>query len=312
MNPIVASVEVRRIARLSPSFVRVWLGDADPTDSQLADSELAQFGVDGPLYDQRIKLVFPRGDGTLPDLAGASWWQQLSELPEEERSPVRTYTVRDVVGSGADTLVIVDFVVHPGAHGPGSDWASQAAVGDRIVLVGPRRGAAFGGIEFAPGDATRVVLAGDETAVPAIAAILSMLPAHSCGAAFLEVPVDADVQELIAPSGMTVCWLPRNGASPGALMHAAVLAHLGTGDIAPVDVPDAEVDPTMWETPIYSSSGEAVAVAGTALHSDVFAWIAGESKAVTGLRRALVNRVGLDRSRVAFMGYWRIGVAMRG
>jgi NADPH-dependent ferric siderophore reductase len=42
-----------------------------------------------------------------------------------------------------------------------------------------------------------------------------------------------------------------------------------------------------------------------------YAWIAGESTVVTGLRRHLVNELGLDRGRVAFMGYWRRGVAMR-
>jgi NADPH-dependent ferric siderophore reductase len=44
----------------------------------------------------------------------------------------------------------------------------------------------------------------------------------------------------------------------------------------------------------------------------LYAWIAGESKVVTGLRRALVSDLGLNRSQVAFMGYWRRGVPMRG
>ena len=32
---------------------------------------------------------------------------------------------------------------------------------------------------------------------------------------------------------------------------------------------------------------------------------------VTGLRRHLVKELGVDRSQVAFMGYWRRGVAMK-
>ncbi len=32
---------------------------------------------------------------------------------------------------------------------------------------------------------------------------------------------------------------------------------------------------------------------------------------VTSLRRLLVTRLGMDRRQVAFMGYWRRGVAMR-
>ncbi len=43
----------------------------------------------------------------------------------------------------------------------------------------------------------------------------------------------------------------------------------------------------------------------------LYAWIAGESKVVTGLRRHLVNELHIDRSQVAFMGYWRRGVAMK-
>ncbi len=43
----------------------------------------------------------------------------------------------------------------------------------------------------------------------------------------------------------------------------------------------------------------------------VYAWIAGESAMVTSLRRYLVKELGMDRSQVAFMGYWRRGVAMR-
>ncbi|MGA8255779.1 MAG: SIP domain-containing protein, partial [Nocardioides sp.] len=39
--------------------------------------------------------------------------------------------------------------------------------------------------------------------------------------------------------------------------------------------------------------------------------IAGESQVVTGLRRALVTGLGIDRHQVAFMGYWRVGVAMK-
>ena len=71
-----------------------------------------------------------------------------------------------------------------------------------------------------------------------------------------------------------------------------------------------EVDPDLWETPFYSSSGEEVPGDVTGL-GGTYAWIAGESKVVTGLRRHLVKELGFDRSQVAFMGYWRRGVAMK-
>ena len=296
MSPLLATVEVCRKERLSPSYVRV----------ELSAPELAEFGVDGPLYDQRIKLLLP-GPGGLPALGADTWWSDWCALPDEARGHVRTYTVREVRGSGERTRLVVDFVLHPGAHGPGSSWAAGARVGDRIMVIGPRRGAAFGGIEFVPGDAERLLLAGDETAVPAIAAILSLLPADARGAAFLEVPVGRDVQPLAAPRGVEVNWLPRAGGALGTRLSAAVLAHLGGGE--PPAVGDDEVDPDLWETPSYSSSGEPL----TAGERDgLYAWVAGESRVVTGLRRALVSDLGLNRSQVAFMGYWREGVAMRG
>ena len=116
------------------------------------------------------------------------------------------------------------------------------------------------------------------------------------------------------PEGVEVVWLARDEEPHGARLHAAVLEHLGVGS-APVEEPE-EVDPDLWETPTYSSSGEQVEVAAPpapVAHdlADLYAWIAGESGLVTGLRRVLVKDLGVDRRQVAFMGYWRRGVAMR-
>src|SRR6478609_11916996 len=105
---ILDEVEVVRVDRLSPAFVRFELGGAC----------LAEFGVDGPLYDQRIKLVFPGvPGGPVPSFGGAndSWWDNWLSRPEAERGHMRTYTVRDVVGEGEDTRLVVDIVVHEDA-----------------------------------------------------------------------------------------------------------------------------------------------------------------------------------------------------
>ncbi|WP_432478223.1 siderophore-interacting protein [Nocardioides sp. GXQ0305] len=300
---ILAEVEVVRVQRLSPTFVRVELGSP----------ALADFGVDGHLYDQRIKLVFPGESGRVPSFEGAdeSWYTSWLDIPAEERGHMRTYTVRDVVGEGTDTRLVVDLVLHldDGATGPGSRWAAAARPGDRLVVVAPRRGEFFGGIEFVPGGAQRLLLVADETAVPAVAAILEQLPAGARGTAFLEVPVTEDVLDLDAPVGMEVVWLPRDGAPLGEQLHAAVVAHLGAPPDRP-EVADDEIDPNVWETPTFSSSGEGIDDADTP-HGDLYAWIAGESGVVTGLRRHLVRDLGIDRGQVAFMGYWRRGVAMR-
>jgi NADPH-dependent ferric siderophore reductase len=307
---ILDEVEVRAVERLAPSFVRIELGGP----------ALAELGVEGPMYDQRIKLVFPNDAGDLPSFHGVddSWWDRWLQIPESERGHMRTYTVRAVRGAGAETRMVVDLVLHLAdeATGPGSAWAAQASVGDRLVTMAPRRGVPYGGIEFDPGTAKELLLVADETAVPAVCSILEDLGPGTRGVAFLEVPVSGDVAALAdqaAPPNLRVAWLPRDGAPLGSLLDREVRRHLGVGEGA-APVPDTEVDPDLWETPGYSSSGEDVDVPVVPVGHDLdglYAWIAGESKVVTGLRRLLVSELGMDRRQVAFMGYWRRGVAMR-
>ncbi len=305
---LLCEVEVVSVARPGPSFVRVELGGP----------ALADYGVDGPRWDQRIKLVLPDpATGGLTSVADAdeAWLSTWSLRPVTERGHLRTYTIRDVRGSGVGTTIVVDIVVHPDgdAVGPGSRWAVRAAPGDRLVMMAPRRGFAFGGIEFTPAPGAELLLVGDETAVPAVCAVLEQLPDSATGAAFLEVPEAGDVLDVRRPDGVSVTWLPRHGAPLGERLHAAVVAHLGTPGVV-VAVEPEEVDPDLWETPSYSSSGEEVAASSTGPGrrlGGLYAWIAGESTVVTGLRRHLVSGLGMDRSQVAFMGYWRRGVAMR-
>lgn len=139
---LLEQVEVTAVERLSPSFVRV----------ELASPALAHFGVDGPTYDQRIKLVFPPDGRPMPSFAGVdeSWMREWLTRPADERGHMRTYTLREVRGNGEDTRLVVDFVLHEHCSGPGSSWAARVRVGDRIVTLCPRAGQPFGGIEFVP------------------------------------------------------------------------------------------------------------------------------------------------------------------
>ena len=119
---ILDEVEVVRVDRLSPSFVRVELGGAC----------LADFGVDGPLYDQRIKLVFPHDAGAAAVVRGRRRLlvgHLAAAARVEERGHMRTYTVRDVRGAGADTRLVVDIVLHPTTtanRARARAWAAQA------------------------------------------------------------------------------------------------------------------------------------------------------------------------------------------
>lgn len=312
----VVPAEVGAVERISPSFVRVtFIGDGVDT-----------IGTPGHTFDQRVKLVFPGATGELPDLAdtGDDWYTAWLAVPKAQRGSMRTYSIRDLTIENGRTRIVIDFVLHlaEGATGPASLWASRAAVGDTLLLVGPRRGRLDGGgIEFDPGSGAPVLLAGDETAAPAIARILEDLAPTARGVAFIEIPDPRDALPIRAPEGVSVHWLARSGEAPGTALIPRVLDHLGvTGPPAPEP---SHVEELVWETPAYSGNGELDAEAEPQVQSfdaqpreeglaPTTYWIAGESLVVTTLRRHLVRDLGIPRTQVAFMGYWRIGVAMKG
>ncbi|WP_320068771.1 siderophore-interacting protein [Micromonospora sp. RTGN7] len=292
------AVEVRAVRRLSPSFLRVTFIGPD----------LDRFADNG--YDQRIKLVLPLPGGRgaqLPD--GADWHARWRALPEDQRCPVRTYTVRAVRPHLAE--VDIDLVLH-GDGGPASRWAHRVRPGDEAVILGPDAGylGEHGGIEFRPPATDRLLLAGDETAVPAICAILERLPLDARGRVLLEVPEPADALSVVTPADVEVSWLPRDGAPHGSRLVPAVAAATeklltrrapapagpsGRDSIADVDV-DRDF---LWEVP-----NPAVPAPGS-----LYAWLAGEAGMIRTLRRHLVAERGVDRRAVAFMGYWRLGRA---
>ncbi|MEV1329394.1 siderophore-interacting protein [Micromonospora costi] len=287
----VFAVEVRAVHRLSPSFVRVTFTGPD----------LDRFADNG--YDQRIKLALPlpdRQEVRLPD--GTDWYARWRALPERERPPIRTYTVRAVRPHLAE--VDVDLVLH-GDGGPATRWARRARPGDTIAIIGPDAGydGDHGGIEFRPPATARLLLAGDETAAPAIAGILERLPPDASGRALIEVPEAEDALPLATPPGVELTWLARGSGAYGSRLVPAVTAAAGDlidghGPVAAGPVPDVDVDTEiLWEVP-----AEVPPV-------PLYAWLAGEAAVIRALRRHLVSERGLDRRAVAFMGYWRLGRA---
>ena len=214
------AVTVARVRRLSPSFTRVTLVGPD----------LAEFGRAG--LDQRIKIVLPLADGRSPRLEDftGDWYAAWREQPESERHPFRTYSIRALRGDGADTELDVDFVLHgtgPSA-GPASRWVTTAQAGDALVLSGPNRAYAGPpvGLEFdPPAAAARLILAGDETAAPAVCAILESLRDGADVDAFLEVPTPDDALDVALPAGVRLTWLTR---TPGDRTAATPASGSGT------------------------------------------------------------------------------------
>ena len=318
-------VEVRQVRQIGANFQRITFGGPC----------LADFGVQGRQTDDlRIKVVLPSrtADGTalpLPDFdcSRSGWYQEWLQQDPALRGAMRTYTVRSARCSGPEPEIDVDFVLHfddSGVGGPASSWAAEAKPGDRVCIIGPNAAncttaEAYGGIEWRPGLARHVLLAGDETAVPAITAILEALPADVTGYALLEVPDAADIQPVHTASSVGVRWLPREGRPHGTLLEGAVRTAVALpGGALPLprtgrEPEDIDIDHAiLWETPqrldaaVLRQTANPEAPAGAL---PFYAWIAGEAAVVRGLRRYLVRDVGIDRKQVAFMGYWRQGRA---
>jgi NADPH-dependent ferric siderophore reductase len=200
----------------------------------------------------------------------------------------------------------VVFVDHSDG-GPAASWLAACEVGAEVVVVGPdaRSLDSAIGIDWHPGHATDVLLAGDETAAPAICSILESLPAGVRATAFIEVPGERDVLPVSTTGDVDLRWLPRDGRQVGAALEPAVRDWVsrhpdrvlaGLGD-APDALPDIDVDTQLlWDSPASATRG-------------FYAWLAGESAVIKSLRRFLVSETGVDRGSVAFMGYWRLGKA---
>jgi NADPH-dependent ferric siderophore reductase len=224
-------LEVLRVQPVTPRMIRVTLGGE------------ALRGFTSLGADDHVKVFFPR---------------------QGETDVSRDYTPRrfDAAAQELD----IDFVLH--AEGPASDWARQAAVGQKLVVGGPR------GSHVIASDFDWYLLAGDETAIPAIGRRLMELPAGVQAIVRIEVAEAEEAQNFVTSAALDIQWLSRGGAAAGdgALLQAALRA---------VSVP-----------------------AG-----DGYAWLACESHAARILRQILVGERGLNREWVKAAGYWKLGAA---
>lgn len=286
-------VSVASIQSLSPSFRRV----------TFAGDDLEWFATHAK--DQRVKILFPR-NGVVSELGNdGEWYSRWRALDHEERSPFRTYTVRAV--RPAVRELDIDFVWHgvDDHSGPAANWLAGAAVGDRVSIVGPdaRSIDSHIGMDWRPSGAREVLLAGDETAAPAICGILESLPDGVRAHAFIHVPTELDAVAIPVSASISVTWLARD-TDPRSLddvvrawlaSNRSAYAPALTRGAQQLEEIDVDVD-LLWDSP---EAGQ----------GDFYAWLAGEAGVIKGLRRLLVSEVGIDRSRVAFMGYWRRGKA---
>ncbi|MFF8658275.1 siderophore-interacting protein [Streptomyces huasconensis] len=206
-------VQVLRAEHLTPAMIRVAFGGPD----------LRRMASGG--RDQRIKIFLPHPGQDAPampatDTGDASdWYAAWCALDPSVRGIMRTYTTREL-RRDPDEL-IVDFAVHGAApspaDGPATSWARTARPGARIGVLAPveEENAAY---DFRPPqDTDWLLLAADESALPAVAAILETLPPALPTRVWIEVHDLADRQPLPTKADAEIHWLTREGTTPDAI-----------------------------------------------------------------------------------------------
>jgi NADPH-dependent ferric siderophore reductase len=239
----------------------VAVGDVTPSVRRVVLSgSPAAVAAAGPT----VNLLVPRVGDTAPRWPRVAKDGRIVWPDGAHGVSLRSYTARTQDRVAA--RVEIDFVLH--GDGPAAAWAATTTTGALLGVAGA------GSLGDRP--AGHLVLAGDETALPAISRILAAAPATSRGVALLEVAGAAEEQPLAAPDGVVVRWLHRGDSPPG---QGTVLADA----VAGLDRPEGD---------------------------DVFAWVAAESAAVRAIRADLRSRWGLGRAQHHAIGYWRRGRAM--
>ncbi|MCM2477813.1 siderophore-interacting protein [Rhizobium sp. CG5] len=218
--------------------------------------------------DMHVRLLIPP-KGRPPVWPGIHEDGRLAWPKGDDKIVVRIYTIRAVDVERGELWI--DFLQHPapGVATPGADFARDAEPGQTVALIGP------GGSDKPK--AARILLVGDESALPAIARIVAEAEPGTDLQAIIEVENEAEQQLLATRAKLDVRWLHRASYPPGA---TAMLADAAIEAIAPLD-------------------------------GDTFIWVAGEKKDVRAIKSVLKTRQH-DRKLKSVAWYWERGVAAPG
>ncbi len=241
-------VRVRRVEPLTPHLLRV----------TMAGPELAGLPVGLPTGNVRVLLPPDGADEVLLP----RWNGNEFLLPDGSRPTIRSYTPRRYDPEGPE--LDVDVVLHE--QGRVAAWAKAARPGDPVAVSGTGRG-----YPIDP-EARSFLLAGDESAIPAISVLLEVLPPDAAVRVAVEVSAPDARLDLPAHPGAAVSWedLPPDATRGDALFSAVAAAELA---------PDTRL------------------------------WVAGEAAAVQRIRRLLFQERGMPRSSAYVRGYWKSGRA---
>ncbi|NKN35958.1 siderophore-interacting protein [Agrobacterium sp. a22-2] len=217
--------------------------------------------------DMHVRLLVPP-KGRPPVWPGIREDGRLAWPKGEDKIVVRIYTIRAVDVERRELWI--DFLQHPapGVHTPGADFARDAQPGQTVALIGP------GGGDMPK--ASRILLVGDESALPAIARIAAEAEPGTRLQAIIEVEDEAEQQVLTTRGTLDVQWLHRANYPTGS---TGMLADEAINAIAP-------------------------------LEADTFIWVACEKKDVRTIKGVLKTR-NHDRKLKYVAWYWERGVAAR-
>jgi NADPH-dependent ferric siderophore reductase len=182
--------------------------------------------------------------------------------PSSDITPIwRAYTVRSV--DPANSTIAVEFVMHDG-DGPACRWARHARPGNVVGAAGP----SGGGLR----DAQWYLLAGDETALPAISRILESLDEAATARVVIEIGTSADIISFATRAAVETKWLYRDAAADDC-RHGLARA------IAGMEFPDSS--------------------------QKRFVWAACESQTARALRTTLRDR-GFGKEEQSVAAYWHM------
>lgn len=212
-------------------------------------------------HADHIKVfLFPEGVEPLLPPIGPNG----AEFAPGTRPEMRDYTPR--YWSVEEGWIELDFVLH--GDGPASSWAASAAPGKTLVIGGPR------GSLVIPTAFDWYLLAGDETALPAIGRRIEELPEGAPVVAVIEVDSAAEEQAFDTKADLDLIYVHRNGAAAGTttlLLDKIKSLNLPTGD--------------------------------------AYAYIAAESTISKAIRAHLTDERGFNPEWVKAAGYWLLGTA---
>ena len=233
-RPAPIDADVVRVESRSGGFVRVVFGGAS----------MSAFAWPGAA--SHLKFLPPSDEST-------------TTPPETDGRPIsRTYTPRSFNAAGGE--LTIDFLIH--GQGPATEWATRARPGMRAKLSLPRAA-------WSPSaDASWLLLAGDDSAIPAISTILeSGTPTNTV--VVIETSSSGHDRPDVPSAGL-VHWVGADADRPGNAMQTAVR--------------------------------DFVQPSGPGL-----VWVAGEAHAIRVIRRHLIEDRALSTDAIVTRGYWRQG-----